>query len=80
MEKRKKSRVVQALVLEAWAKSAMSRMDLARVVETISPSHLNRYLAGKTDVYMRERTIEAVLAALAEGPQGPKREAMTRHE
>ena len=75
---KKNRRYVQAMVLERWAKSAMSRMDLARAVRSISPSHLNRYLAGRNDVYMRERTVEAVLAALADGPQGPKVAAMTK--
>ena len=78
MAKQKKGRLVQAMVLERWSKSAMSRMDLARAVRSISPSHLNRYLAGRNDVYMRERTVEAVLAALADGPQGPKQAAMER--
>jgi len=75
---KKNRRYVQAMVLERWRESAMSRMDLARAVRTVSPSHLNRYLAGRNDIYMRERTVEAVLTALEEGPKGPKREAMTK--
>jgi hypothetical protein len=75
---KKNRRYVQAMVLERWRESAMSRMDLARAVRTVSPSHLNRYLAGRNDIYMRERTVEAVLTALDEGPKGPKREAMRR--
>jgi hypothetical protein len=75
---KKNRRYVQAMVLERWRESAMSRMDLARAVGTISPTHLNRYLAGRSDAYMRERTVEAVLTALEEGPQGPKREAMCK--
>ena len=75
---KKQKRYIQAMVLERWRESAMSRMDLARAVRTVSPSHLNRYLAGRNDIYLRERTVEAVLSALDEGPKGPKREAMTR--
>ena len=75
---KKNRRVVQELVLAAWAKSAMSKADLSRACPGIEPCSLRRYLDGRKDVYMRERSVESVLAALASGPQGPKREVMRK--
>lgn len=72
----KKKRVIQALILAEWAKSAMSKADLAKAVPGVTPSKLNRYVDGNADVYLRERTAEAVLAALVAGPRGPKQSAM----
>jgi len=74
----KTKRVFQAVILEAWAKSAMSKAELSRRVKGVNPSLLGRYLEGHRDVYMRERSCEAVLAALSAGPQGPKAVAMKK--
>jgi len=74
----KTKRVFQGVILEAWAKSAMSKAELARRVPGINPSALGRYLEGHRDVYMRERSAEAVLAALSAGPQGPKETTMKK--
>jgi hypothetical protein len=74
----KSKRVFQGVILEAWERSAMSKADISRAVPGITPSALWRYLDGHKDVYMRERSAEAVLAALAAGPQGPKAKAMKK--
>ena len=74
----KHKRIVQAVILDAWAKSAMSKAELSRRVRGVNPSLLGRYLEGHRDVYMRERSCEALLAALASGPQGPKAVAMKK--
>jgi len=74
----KTKRVFQQVILDAWAKSAMSKADLSKRVRGVNPSLLGRYLNGHRDVYMRERSCEAVLAALASGPQGPKATTMKK--
>ena len=74
----KNKRVFQAVILEAWQRSAMSKAELSRRVKGVNPSLLGRYLEGHKDVYMRERSCEAVLSALSAGPQGPKAVAMKK--
>lgn len=69
---KKQKRVIQGLILEAWSASAMSKADLARELKGIPPSKVGRYVDGHADVYLRERTAEAMLAALTNGPKGPK--------
>jgi len=69
-------RVIQGLILEAWAKSAMSKADLAREVPGIPPSKVGRYVDGHADVYLRERTAEAMLAALRASLKGPKQRSL----
>lgn len=69
-------RVIQGLILEAWAKSAMSKADLARELPGVTPSKVGRYVDGNADVYLRERTAEAMLAALRASLQGPKQRSL----
>lgn len=69
-------RVIQGLILEAWAKSAMSKADLARELPGVTPSKVGRYVDGHADVYLRERTAEAMLSALKNGPKGVKERSL----
>jgi hypothetical protein len=72
----KNKRVIQSMIVEAWKASAMSKADLARKLTGIPPSKVGRYVDGHADVYLRERTAEAMLAALKNGLKGPKQRSM----
>ena len=71
----KSKRIIQGLILEAWKASAMSKADLARQLKGIPPSKVGRYVDGH-NVYLREKTADAMLAALRAGLKGPKQRSL----
>ena len=66
------ARVIQSTVLDAWRRSSLSKVQVSRAVPSISKGVLYRYLDGDRKVYMRERSVEAILELLESGPRGPK--------
>lgn len=65
-------RLMQDTILAAWHESSMVKQDVRRLVPTINPGTLARYLDGDRTAFLRERTAEFLLAALRDGPKGPK--------
>lgn len=63
---------MQGIILEAYQASSLRKIQVRRLMPSIEPRSLYRYLDGDRGVYLRERTAERLLSVLRSGPQGPK--------
>jgi hypothetical protein len=61
------SRTLQTLIVGMWEKSGMSKNEVMRQCPTVCTSSLIKYLNGDRKMYLRERTMEAIIAAVSKG-------------
>jgi hypothetical protein len=60
------------MILSQWTHCTLTKNQVRRLVPSINPGTLARYLDGDRTVFLRERTAEFLLYVVANAPRGAK--------
>lgn len=65
-------RHLQDEIVAEWQASSLRKSQVQRLVPSINPALLCRYLNGDRSAFLRERSAEWLLSVLRSAPKGPK--------
>ena len=57
-------RTLQRMIVKMWQESGASKREISRACPTICTSSLSKYLNGDRTEYLRERSLEVIIAAI----------------